>query len=234
MTNSLGVHEASVVRVALAGQVGALRGVVAGLGERELGLPTRLGAWRVRELVAHLDRQIGWTPEHLDDPVPVGLPGLTLAAWVAAVGAFADALDRGTREQAAAYYAGSAAEVAARFAEVCGRLADFLDSPAAARAGRPFPLPFGVIGLGDFLVTRLVETVVHADDLADALGLGAFPHDAGALAAVADLLAASVGEPWRARAVELAAADPVRWLRLATGRERADGTGLDERLPVLS
>ncbi|MFJ5230320.1 maleylpyruvate isomerase N-terminal domain-containing protein [Kitasatospora sp. NPDC088391] len=234
MTNSLGAHDPSAVRAALAGQTGALRGVVRGLGERELELPTRLGAWRVRELVAHLDRQIGWTPEHLDDPVRAGLPGLTLTAWVAAVGAFADALDRGTREQAAAHYAGSATGAAARFDAVCGQLADFLAGPAAARTDRPFPLPFGVIGLGDFLVTRLVETVVHADDLADALGLDGFPHDAGAVAAVADLLADSVGEPWRARAAELAAADPVRWVRLATGRERADGTGLDERLPVLS
>ncbi|MEV7212207.1 hypothetical protein AB0O31_03825 [Kitasatospora cineracea] len=59
--------------------------------------------------MARLDRQTGWTPDHLDDPVPAGLPGLTPTARVAAVGAFADALDRGTREQAAAHYAGSAA-----------------------------------------------------------------------------------------------------------------------------
>ncbi|MEV7212208.1 hypothetical protein AB0O31_03830 [Kitasatospora cineracea] len=63
----------------------------------------------------------------------------------------------------------------------------------AARTDRPFPLPFGVIGLGDFLVTRLVETVVHADDLADTLGLDGFPHDAGAVAAAADLLAGPGG-----------------------------------------
>ncbi|RKE20218.1 maleylpyruvate isomerase N-terminal domain-containing protein [Streptomyces sp. TLI_171] len=234
MTNSTAPHGASTVRAALSGQVGALRLAVLPLGEGELALPTRLGTWRVRELVAHLDRQIGWTPEHLDDPVPAGLPRLTLAAWVAAVGAFADALDRGTREQAAAHYAGPAAETAARFDAVVRKLDAFLASPAAADAARPFPLPFGAIGLGDFLVTRLVETVVHGDDLAAALGTGEFPHDPRALEVVADLLAASVGEPWRARAAELAAADPVRWIRLATGRERAAGTGLDEQLPVLS
>ncbi|MGW4811767.1 hypothetical protein ACWEPB_09000 [Kitasatospora cineracea] len=56
MTNSLGAHDASAVRAALAGQTGALRRVVLGLGE--LGLPTRLGAWRERADGTGLDERL--------------------------------------------------------------------------------------------------------------------------------------------------------------------------------
>ncbi|MEV4559931.1 maleylpyruvate isomerase N-terminal domain-containing protein [Kitasatospora sp. NPDC049285] len=234
MVNSAVTHEARPVRSALAGQTEALRLAVRALGEPELALPTRLGTWRVRELTAHLDRQIGWAPEHLDDPLPAGVGELTLTAWVGVVGTVADALDRGTREHTAAHYAGSAEQAAARFDEVCGVLAAFLASPASADADRPFPLAFGVMRLADFLVTRLVETVVHADDLAHALGLDAFPHDARAVAIVAELLLDAVAPAAAGPAREAAQADPLRWIRLATGRESVTGTGLAEHLPVLS
>ncbi|MFE2348455.1 hypothetical protein ACFVT9_08160 [Kitasatospora cineracea] len=58
MTNSLGAHDASAVRAALAGQTGALRRVVLGPGGRELGLPTRLGAWRERADGTGLDERL--------------------------------------------------------------------------------------------------------------------------------------------------------------------------------
>ena len=96
--------------------------------------------------------------------------------------------------------------------------------------------------LTDYLVTRLVEAVVHADDLADALGLDAFPHDRQALAAVTRMLADAFADRVPGGAVELrippyavvqavpgpkhtrgtppnvVETDPLTWIRLATGR----------------
>jgi hypothetical protein len=91
-------------------------------------------------------------------------------------------------------------------------------------------------------VTRLVETVVHADDLADALALDAFPHDRHALASTCRVLADALAAKAPGGSVELrippfavvqcvegprhtrgtppnvVETSPLPWIRLATGR----------------
>ncbi|GAA2739499.1 maleylpyruvate isomerase N-terminal domain-containing protein [Kitasatospora cinereorecta] len=226
MPNSRTLAEPPVVRAALAAQALALRDAVRALDEAELALPTRLGDWRVRELAAHLAIQVGWVPLHVDDPAPDG-PLLGLTAWVAAVRSAADLLDEAARRHAAEVFAGPPAAVAAAFDEAVDLLTGFLAGPRAADAGRRFGLRFGPIALGDMLVTRLVETVVHADDLAHALGRSRFPHDTRAVAAVSALLLAALAERAAGsdvvdvvdRAEKLAAADPLAWIRVATGRD---------------
>lgn len=131
-------------------------------------------------------------------------------------------------------------------AEAFGRAADglitALADPGTAAPGRRFEIRLGSMLLTDMLVTRLAETVVHADDLAEAVGLPAFPHDRQAVAAVTRLLADALAHRAPGGSVELRVppyavvqavegpkhtrgtppnvveTDPLTWIRLATGR----------------
>lgn len=234
------------VAAALAAQTGALRDAVRRLCERPdaeecLARPTRLGEWRVRELLAHLAAQIEWLPAHLDDPAEGRAP-LDLARWVERVGALAPLLDEQARARSADGFDGDPASVAAAFDGAAEALLGALARPEAADPDRRFEIRLGSMALTEFLVTRLVETVVHADDLAAALGPDDFPHDRQAVAAVTRMLADAFAELVPGGAVELRVppyavvqavegprhtrgtppnvveTDPLTWIRLATGR----------------
>ncbi|WP_354641511.1 maleylpyruvate isomerase family mycothiol-dependent enzyme [Kitasatospora camelliae] len=227
------------VRAALTGQVEALRETVRGLTEDQLARPTRLGDWRVRELVSHLGMVITWVPAHLDDPLPAR-PPITPLDWARSTRTAAATINEIAEELAASPFAGTPNEVAAEFDRCCAELVAAL--PAAEQPGRLIAMRFGPMPLADFLVTRLVETVVHADDLAAALGPAPFPHDRQAVAAVSRLLADAFADRTPGGAVELrippyavvqavegprhtrgtppnvVETDPLTWIRLATGR----------------
>ncbi|MEW1911149.1 sterol carrier family protein [Kitasatospora sp. NPDC085895] len=233
-------YDPAKVRAALAGQTEALRGAVRGLTAAQLDLPTRLGDWRVRELVSHLGMVVSWVPAHLDEPLPEA-PAITPLDWARRTRTAAATINDIAEELAAGPFAGTPAEVAAEFDRRCAELHAVLAGPAAAEAGRLIGMRFGPMPLADFLVTRLVETVVHADDLADALGTD-FPHDRQAVAAATRLLADAFADQVPGGAVELrippyavvqavegprhtrgtppnvVETDPLTWIRLATGR----------------
>ncbi|MFD7412056.1 sterol carrier family protein [Kitasatospora purpeofusca] len=239
-------YQPAKVRAALAAQTGALRDAVRGLCERPdaeqcLARPTRLGEWRVRELLAHLAVQIEWLPAHLDDPAEGRAP-LDLPRWAERVGALAPLLDEQARARSAEGFDGDPASVAAAFDRAADALLGALARPEAADPARRFEIRLGSMALTEFLVTRLVETVVHADDLAEALGPDVFPHDRQAVAAVTRMLADAFAELVPGGAVELRVppyavvqavegprhtrgtppnvveTDPLTWIRLATGR----------------
>ncbi|MFI6444846.1 sterol carrier family protein [Kitasatospora sp. NPDC050543] len=235
------------VRAALAAQTRALRAAVHDLcarpdAEQLLARPAGLGQWSVRELLAHLALQIGWVPRHLDDPQQGRAP-IGLLQWVAGVGGQAPLLDTAAREQAAtAEFGPGPTAPAAAFDREADALLALLASPEAADPLRRVEIGLGSMLLRDMLVTRLVETVVHADDLARALGTDRFPHDRQALAAVTRLLADAFADRAPGGAVELrippyavvqavagprhtrgtppnvVETDPLTWIRLATGR----------------
>ncbi|MCX4747585.1 sterol carrier family protein [Kitasatospora sp. NBC_01287] len=240
-------YDPAKVRAALAAQTEALRAAVhrlcgdpaaAALLER----PTRLGQWRVRQLVAHLALQLAWLPNNLDQS-PQGRRPLGLTAWVAEVGSLAELLDAGTQAHAAEDFAGGPAAVAAGFDAAADALLALLDGAEVRDPQRRFEIRLGSMTLADLLVTRLVEAVVHADDLAAALELPAFPHDRFALASVCRLLADAFAAQQPGGAVELrippfavvqavpgprhtrgtppnvVESDPLTWVRLATGRQ---------------
>lgn len=226
-------YDPAKVRTALAAQTEALRVLVRGLSDDDLARPTRVGEWTVRELVAHLALQVGWVPRHLGQPLAGGRE-LNLLQWAARVSELAPLLDAGAREFAAE-------DIVPAFEREAELLIAFLRGSEVAEPGRRFELRLGSMLLSDMLVTRLVETVVHADDLADALGLD-FAHDRQAVAAVTRLLADSFADQVPGGAVELrippyavvqavpgprhtrgtppnvVEADPMTWIRLATGR----------------
>ncbi|MEV4612395.1 sterol carrier family protein [Kitasatospora sp. NPDC049258] len=246
MANRTRTYDPVKVRAALAAQTEALRAAVGALcadpaADRLLDGPTRLGDWTVRDLLAHLALQVGWVPRHLDDPQQ-GRAAIGLPQWAAGVAALAPLLDGAARAHAAEAFAGPPARVAAGFDREAALLLDLLADPAAADPARRFEIRLGSMTLTDMLVTRLVETVVHADDLAAALGRTDFPHDRQAVAAVSRLLADAFAAQVPGGAVELRVppyavvqavegprhtrgtppnvveAGPLTWIRLATGR----------------
>ncbi|MFJ9611507.1 sterol carrier family protein [Kitasatospora sp. NPDC101176] len=238
-------YDPAEVRAALAGQTELLHGTVRALcaapgAERALAGPTRLGDWTVRELVAHLAIVLEWLPQHLDQPVPEGRP-VSLVEWTEGTRRLSATVDMVAREHAEGAFAGTPQEVASAFDRAADALLAALDRPELGEPKRLFAMRFGPMLLSDFLVTRLVETVVHGDDLAVALGLD-LPHERQAVAAVVGLLADAFAAQVPGSSVELrippyavvqavpgprhtrgtaphvVETDPLTWIRLATGR----------------
>ena len=201
-------------RAALAAQAGALRTLVHRLADRPdagalLAAPTRLGDWTVRDLVAHLGSVFDSLTDNLGLPAGDGTP-LTPTDRVAATRTAAPAIHDHARQRAEREFAGAPAEVAAALDAAAERALRLLDQEHAPQLR--LPIRFGPMLLTDYLVTRLLETVVHADDLADALAAAcpelcpdpdAFPHDRQALAAVTRLLADALAVQAPGGAVEL-------------------------------
>lgn len=212
-----------------------MRDAVRGLEPGEYGLPSGLPGWDVGMLVAHVVRQIDVLGVVLAQPEPAaGGTVIGLDEWTQATGAVAAELDAGTRETAAAM-GDPVGAVEAAVERLPALRAE------ALRAGRMVPGLSGGMRALDFTVTRLVELVVHTDDLARATGGGAV-LDRQALAAAVRVLADGLAAKAPGNSVEVRVppyaavqcvqgprhtrgtppnvveTDPVTWLRLATGR----------------
>ncbi|MGH3326343.1 MAG: sterol carrier family protein, partial [Streptomycetales bacterium] len=175
----------ATVRGALSAQWGALVGYTAELPPQRLAAPSRLPAWTVRQLVAHIALGVGAVRRGLAQPGPER-PDLSLASWARGTASAAAAIDTDTREVAQGGIV-LAAEVAAAERAL-----------SAAADGQIVVMRLGAMRLGDLLVTRLVEAVVHADDLDPE-----FAHDRAALALVTKALADVFAAKAPGRAVEL-------------------------------
>ncbi|MGX2996205.1 sterol carrier family protein [Streptomyces sp. JNUCC 64] len=225
-------------RSALLTQYRHVREATRGLAPEALAAPTRLGDWTVRELVAHLSLAVGYLQRVLEVPAPARRE-LTLDAYAAASFAAAGPVDETTR---AAADGRDGEEPFARADRVGEALAGAPDDRIVWTVA-------GAMTLSDFLVTRVVELVVHTDDLNDATGLDV-PVDGRALAIttrfLADVLAVRApggsvevrvppyavvqcGEgPRHTRGTppNVVETDPLTWVRLATGRaDWADRVG---------
>src|SRR5205823_2926012 len=119
---------------------------------------------------------------------------LTLTRWAQSTAGIAGLLDEDTRE------------AAAESPDPLARLETAADALDAALAGgipdRAVQITLGTMSAADFAVTRLVELVVHADDLHDATGADV-PLDRQALATVTRLLADAFAEKAPGNSVEL-------------------------------
>ncbi|MFE7132265.1 sterol carrier family protein [Streptomyces sp. NPDC057638] len=194
-------------------------------------MPTRLGSWTVRELASHLSYALHVVVRELALPEPPKAE-LALLEWPFATEAAAGAIDTDVRALSAA------AEPAEGFDRVA--LERALQGPGA-RPERPVAIRVGAMRLSDLLVTRVVELVVHTDDLNDATGLE-IPIDRQALAVCTRLLADALAVKAPGGAVEVRVppfavvqcgegprhtrgtppnvveTDPLTWIRLASGR----------------
>ena len=175
-----------------------------------------LEAWNVHELVTHIGRSFLDIP--LLGPAPGSRP-LTIREWIADYGAAAREIADGTKQLARSFSADVLAGI-----DNCARLGFRALDALRAEVVRG---PRGAITRDDFLVTRLVELVVHGDDLARSVPqVPAPPLLDDAVAAVSGALAHAYAE--------VAGADPdigdqLVWIRTATGRVASD----DESLPLL-
>jgi uncharacterized protein (TIGR03083 family) len=249
---------------AVRGVTGQLRladGIVAGLDAADFARPTRLGEWRVAELVAHLGTSN--LPRYLAGP-PADRARIDTVDWARSCASAAATVDE--RAHAMSDEA-RPAELRALVREsrlaVEAALADV--EPGFVVAAR-----FGDIDVSDYLATRCVELTVHTLDLAEAVGVApALDRDAVSIAVRLLLNVLSAGAPGRSVEVRVppygavqcvegprhtrgtpgnvVETDAATWLELATGRlgwvsamaagrvhasgERADLSGL---LPLLS
>ncbi|MEE4544722.1 sterol carrier family protein [Streptomyces sp. V4-01] len=220
---------------ALTAQVGHLQQAVRRLTPAQWDAPSGLPGWDVRLLVVHVVRQVEALRTLLaEEPAPPGTPVTSLDLWALSTADIADRLDAATREQAAH----TADPVAALDAEAALLPAQRAE---ALRADRLTARPFSGMRAADFTVTRLVELVVHSDDLSRATGLDV-PLDRQALAAATRLLADALAAKAPGNSVEVRVppyaavqcvagprhtrgtppnvveTDPRTWIRLATGR----------------
>ena len=253
--------DSAVVGPAVGAQLRNIDDCVAGLEPEDFERPTRLGAWRVAELVAHIG--VSNIARYLTGPSAPRARTDTLD-WVAGCATVAGAVD----ERATAM----ADETRpAELRALLHRLRQETDE-ALAHLDPSFVVParFGDIAVVDYLATRCVELTVHALDLDAAVGQPpSLDRDAAGVAVrllLNALAAASPGKSVEVRVPPYAAVqcvegprhtrgtpgsvvecDAVTWLELATGRlawpaavdagrvqasgERADLSAL---LPLLS
>jgi len=180
-----------------------------------LTVPVGLGDWTVRELVAHLCLGIGLA-RYVVAAEPGAVP-LSLGEYVRAYPPASEQIAEMTREISARFgddlvggFRRTAAEAFAALDAIPG---------AVLRARR------GPIARDDYLLTRVLELVVHGDDLQRALGRTDAPLLPAAVTAVSDGLATAYVE----RAGTAPSGAGLEWIRRAAGRVPDD----DPNLPLL-
>ncbi len=206
------------------------------LAEATLDASTVLAGWDVRTMLAHIVASMDGLVRYLG--VPSSARPMPAATYVRAYAA-----------AAADISAQSAAAAAARtYPQLLARLREPLRVPDLADTA-PVAGPRGTITALDFVRTRIVDLVVHCDDLscsvpsADPVAL-LRPALAAAVRTLAEILAAqapgrsvevrvppfvavqAIAGPRHTRGTppNVVETDPVTWLRLATGRVAfADG-----------
>lgn len=183
--------------------------------EDHLEDPSGLGSWTVADLVAHLGRSLA-TLTALR-PAPPGTMPLGFDRYIAAYPDAAPEIDAGTRQLAREIRTDLLLGVDRMVGEAFLALAELPEGICVANRG---PIDREV-----FVTTRLVELVVHGDDLGRATG-GDAPLLPEAVGVVADALAAAYRQRGGVRDV---GSDPLEWVRRAAGRAADD----DPTLPLL-
>ncbi|KAF4405150.1 sterol carrier family protein [Streptomyces lycii] len=236
-------YDPARTRAALDAEVAAVREAVRVMcaapdAAELLRAPSGLEGWTVRDLIVHIAVCLDSLPRRLAEDRP-GAADLDVQGYVRSLRSQAgDISETAVREAGELPGDGGPQEVLARLDDAAGRLGEAV---SATEGGRPVPTRYGAMTVDDFLVTRLLETVVHGEDLTAATGT-AVAHDRQALAAVvrltADALAARapggsvevrippfavvqcVEGPRHTRGTppNVVESRPLTWIRLATGR----------------
>jgi uncharacterized protein (TIGR03083 family) len=177
--------------------------------------PVGLGDWTVRELVAHLGLGIGLS-RYVTAAEPGAVP-LSLGDYVRAYPPAADQIAGMTREISASF----GDDLVGGFRRTAAEAFAALD----ATSGAVLHARRGPIRRDDYLLSRLLELVVHGDDLQRALGRTDAPLFPEAVQVVGDALAAAYTE----RAGTPPVDGSLGWIRRAAGRVPSD----DPHLPLL-
>jgi uncharacterized protein (TIGR03083 family) len=223
----VGRSELATLAELLAAQWAQLRTRLEQTGAADDPTPSVLPGWTVAELVAHLGRAMtALTACRIAeaDVVP-----LTLGEYLGTYPERADEIAEVTRTLAE--------EIRADPLTGLDRLAaEALDRLTVLRRGAADPVVWarrGPILLSEMVVSRLVELVVHGDDLARSLDRcpGPGPLDPAAVHVVAQALIEVLVDRggW-----DLEVVDDLAWIRLATGRVPASVPGLAAALRTRS
>ncbi|WP_328926457.1 maleylpyruvate isomerase family mycothiol-dependent enzyme [Streptomyces sp. NBC_00190] len=224
-------YDPAKIRAAVIAQFAHVADAVRELTPEQLARPSGLGDWSVADLAAH----IAWIADSLAAGLarpPAAVPELTAVEWPSATASLAGKIAEAAKET---LEGGPLPEL---YEHVGARMAGAL---AANPGSRVLDLWIGDMTLADFLVTRTVELVVHADDLGRAAGVD-IPIERQALAACTRLLADALALKAPGGSVEVrippfavvqciegprhtrgtppnvVETDPLTWMRLATGR----------------
>jgi hypothetical protein len=137
--------------------------------------PSILAAQTVGGLAGHLARGAVWVVgDYLDEPEPdAAMLGSADDYFAAFKATASDSGDRAIRERGAAVAAAGPEAVVARAASALAALEIRL--PAEPPDRRTVVAGGATMRLDDYLVTRVVEQVVHLDDLARSIGCDGFP-----------------------------------------------------------
>jgi uncharacterized protein (TIGR03083 family) len=224
-------------RLLLEPSVAALQGWLAALladpDPPDLEAPSVLAGWSLRDLAAHLVL-VADSVVHLQ-PLPASAPVLSVAEYLSGYPAGAEVIAERTRALAASTD-DLPGELGRRWGQAWQRL-DALGGVPSVQARR------GPIRLADFLVTRVLEMVVHADDLARSVpGRDSPPIPPQAERLVVRVLLDCLAQLHPGQALEVRVppvaavqclpgprhtrgtppgvveTDPLTWLRLAAGR----------------
>ena len=177
--------------------------------------PVGLGDWTVRELVAHLGLGIGLS-RYVAAAEPGAVP-LSLGEYVRAYPPASEQIAEMTREISRRF----GDDLVGGFRRTAAEAFEAID----AIPGEVFQARRGPISREDYLLTRLLELVVHGDDLQRALGRSDAPLLPPAVSAVSDALAAAYVE----RVGTRPSGAGLEWIRRAAGRVSDD----DPNLPLL-
>lgn len=200
---------------ALRSQWTRLHGWLAALDEADaldVDAPSALDGWDVGELVSHLGRAMDALA--VCTHAPAGTVPLTLAEYLGSYPERSEEIARVTRELDERLAVDRLGGIDRMARAAFARLAELGPADVVVQARR------GPIHLHDMVLSRLVELVVHGDDLARSLptfgaGPADGPVDPGALRVVADELLDIVTAR---EGCTLDVVDPLLWTRLATGR----------------
>ena len=204
--------ELADARTALHAQWDRLRSWIADVIDDDVADdPSVLDGWTVAELVAHLGRAMEALAVCV--PLPDGTVPYTFGEYVGTYVARAADIAETTRQLAVDIAHDPVAEVDARARAAFERLDELGPDDRVVQARR------GPVMLSTMATSRVLELVVHADDLAQSVRRGPDPVDPGALRLVADALLEIVVARggW-----SLEIADPRLWVRLAAGRQAYD------------
>jgi len=204
-------HEA--VRDALVRQ---WRAIAREVPARDLDVASRVDGWTNREVLAHLTMQPALLVRFLSTAGSQP-PEVDLAQNLGGTRNLAELVDTATREAATA----GKIDFGARAEAAMAVLAD-------ADLSKTVTTMQGPTGLGDYLVTRCVEAVVHGGDL-----VAPVEPDADALRIAASALLSLLERTHPHLVAAAEALPPATWINAATGREIAP-PGFEAALPLMA
>ncbi len=182
--------------------------------------PSALEGYTVGGIVAHVNAAIGWTVRLLELPVPLDVRPMSRADFlgfchslkIGPAGAGRHPLHDVLRDQFEQAARKGMESTRDKFLGLTERLAERLEGESGERAVDLRPTAPLVLRIGDWMPSRIVELVVHGDDLATSVGIDPPPVPDAAAAVTIDHLMATA----RAAHGDLAV------IRALARRERAD------------